>query len=96
MHPNCPEILEPHQRSPFCSLRFKLFLVLFRLKVGCSFHQMESIFGWGTSSIQEWFEAIITIMHIHMHCYHDGILIHLGRQWQENEIMAWFVKHIVD
>lgn len=41
-----PSILLPSQTSAKAvENRFKIFVTLYRMKVGCSFHSMESIFG---------------------------------------------------
>ena len=93
--PNSPLKLGPNEVSIYCSIRFKLFIVLFRLKQGCSYRHMEKIFGWNKTSIDEWYTRIIDIIVIRMKCYHEGLMKYMGKDWQKTEILSWKVKHLI-
>jgi len=57
-------------RPSFCDNRFRLFTVLYRCKLGCSFRSMEPVFGWSSSTMEEWFNDIVSICHVeksHLH-----------------------------
>eukprot|EP00600_Ochromonadales_sp_CCMP1393_P006034 CAMPEP_0174969070 /NCGR_PEP_ID=MMETSP0004_2-20121128/8522_1 /TAXON_ID=420556 /ORGANISM="Ochromonas sp., Strain CCMP1393" /LENGTH=186 /DNA_ID=CAMNT_0016218447 /DNA_START=93 /DNA_END=650 /DNA_ORIENTATION=+ len=72
--PHCPETLEPGQRSKFSSRRLKLFMCLYRLKMATSFNEMQAIFGWSRSDIQESFDSILRILHQNLWSFHVGFL----------------------
>lgn len=91
--PRCPEILEYGQFSLSCERRFKLFLCLFRLKQGVRFREMETIFGWSKTVLQEWFDIVLRLLVRHLHNYHEGFLDHMGHNWQRNEVMKWHTMH---
>lgn len=94
--PRSPETLEYGQTHVFCERRFKLFLCLFRLKQGATFSQMELVFGWSTSVLQEWFEVVLHILVIHLRNYHTGFLTFKGAEWQAKEVRNWRYKHVLD
>ena len=91
--PRCPETLDYGAFSLSCERRFKLFLCLFRLKQGARFREMETIFGWSKTVLQEWFDAVLRILVHHLHNYHEGFLEFKGNTWQRNEVMKWHTKH---
>ena len=98
IYPQCPDILKPGEMDPKgnCSLRFKLFLTLYRLKVASSFNLMERIFGWSASAIWEWFQIIVKLMFRRMNHLHDGFLNFMGSQWQLEQVEAWRHKHLMN
>jgi len=69
----------------------KLFLTLFRLKTASSFHAMESLFGWGSSSLQEWYDLIINMMQMELHYFHEGFVNFMGEDWQQLEMRNLFI-----
>lgn len=77
----------------YCENRMKLFLCLYRLKVGCSFRQMEAVFGWAANSINEWFHDIMEMLEAKLFNFHVGILDHLGPGWREEQLRLWRLKH---
>jgi len=52
---------EPDIRSEYADNRFRLFAVLYRLKLACSFRSMEPIFGWSSTVLEELFSKIVLI-----------------------------------
>jgi len=80
----------------FCDNRFRLFTVLYRLKLASSFSCMEVIFGWCKSNLQEWFDVIIQILDESLHPMHVGIMEsngHANKVWQQKKAMAWMQHH---
>jgi hypothetical protein len=59
MFPNSVMMYSNGSSHGYAENRMKLFVVLFRLKVGSSFRQLEVIFGWSHNVICEWFDLII-------------------------------------
>ena len=92
--PNSPHSLSPNEFHKYCSVRFKLFLTLYRNKTGSSHKLMEKIFGWSDSSLQEWHEKVLIIMVKHMHQFHKGFLSRMGPDWQMEEMLHWKLKHL--
>mmetsp|Transcript_20924 Transcript_20924/g.35025 ORF Transcript_20924/g.35025 Transcript_20924/m.35025 type:complete len:419 (+) Transcript_20924:44-1300(+) len=90
--PHCPETLEPGQRSKFSSRRLKLFMCLYRLKMATSFNEMQAIFGWSRSDIQESFDSILRILHQNLWSFHVGFL-RTRVQWQMGQLYQWGQKH---
>jgi hypothetical protein len=90
---NSPFILGPEERSIYSSIRMKLFMFLFRMKNGCSFNFMSSLFGWSKSTLQEQFEMILTLVHTAMHRFHKGIFEYLGPEFQTAELFHWNQLH---
>lgn len=66
---HCPMILLPGESRDYCSIRFKVFLTLFRLKQGCSFRHMESIFGWSKSILFKWYDKVADIIDLNMNIW---------------------------
>jgi hypothetical protein len=95
LFPRCPSILSPGDFSLYCSTRFKLFLCLFRLKVGCSFPTMSKLFGWCASSLQEWHEIVLKILDTRMREFHTGFINRMSQNWQEEEVAVWKIKHLL-
>ena len=93
--PKSPFKLGPNEVSIYCSIRFKLFIVLFRLKQGCSYRHLEKIFGWNKASIDSWYMRIINIIVIRMKRYHEGLIKYMGKDWQKREIISWKLKHLM-
>ncbi len=50
--PNCPPTAGPDEHPEFGTLRFKLFLTLFRLRRYQPYQSMEVTFGWSASAKQ--------------------------------------------
>jgi hypothetical protein len=92
-YPNCPIILGPDQTSPYGSLRLKLFLCLYRLKLATTFREMEAVFGWSDTVISDWFDVVVHVLHGRLHRFHEGFLLSKGVAWQYEEISAWYRKH---
>jgi hypothetical protein len=89
--PYSPLILAPDQKSKACSIRFKLFLALFRLKVGLSSRSMESLFGWSKSSLREWFETVVLVITGKMKWCGEDFLATRGKEWQLTQLNHWRV-----
>lgn len=94
--PRSPETLEAGESHFYAERRLRLFLCLYRLKQGCTFQQMEVTFGWSSSILQEWFDAVLCILNNHMSCFHEGFLDYKGHQWQSRELIKWNHKHHMD
>ena len=92
-YPRCKDTLAPGEISEFGSRRLKLFLCLYRLKLAVTFAQIQETFGWCTSSVSEWFDTVLFILHVNLKCYHVGFLQFKGEKWQQAEIAAWMLKH---
>lgn len=75
-------------------IRFKLFVCLYRLRHASSFRQMEALFGWASSAIQEWWRVIIPILYGYLYNYHLGFLDHMGHRWQLSQAMNWRAKRV--
>ena len=60
--PNCPPTAGPDEHPEFGTLRFKLFLTLFRLRRYQPYQSMEVTFGWSASAIGVWCDTILAIM----------------------------------
>lgn len=58
LFPHCPMEMDSGDTYQFCENRMKLFMFLYRLKNGCSFGHMSSLFGWSKSSIEEWCDSV--------------------------------------
>jgi hypothetical protein len=54
---------------------------------------MECTFGWCKSSLQEWFELVLWILHKKLISYHRGFLKTKGHLWQRQHVAAWVAKH---
>mmetsp|Transcript_4122 Transcript_4122/g.6752 ORF Transcript_4122/g.6752 Transcript_4122/m.6752 type:complete len:424 (+) Transcript_4122:70-1341(+) len=93
-YPRCPELLKPGEVSSFASRRLKLFLCLFRLKLGTSFREMEAMFGWSNSVIQDWFDVVLKILHRRLRPFHVDFLAARGNNWQAQQIIRWAQRHI--
>lgn len=92
--PHSPVIIEADDFSKkICSIRFKLFLTLYRLKIGCSYHLMEKLFGWSKSSICEWFTIVIKVMYNKMNIFHVNFLYHVGTDFQNYYSSKWSLDH---
>jgi hypothetical protein len=93
-YPNCPIILGPDdQTSPYGSLRLKLFICLYRLKLATTFREMEAVFGWSDTVLSDWFDVVVHVLHGRLHRFHEGFLLSKGVAWQYEEISAWYRKH---
>ena len=75
--------------SKFCSRRMKLFLFLFRCKLGASFMQMEGLFGWPKSSLQDWFLNLALNIPVAIRRYNKGFLRWKGPDWQRAAATEW-------
>ena len=58
-----------------CSIRMRLFMVLYRLRHGCSFRHLQGLFGWSSSNLRDDYNDIINILYSRLHCMHEGIYI---------------------
>lgn len=97
LYPNSPRMAsEEHRFSRYCGNRMKLFLCLYRLKVGCSFSHIEAVFGWASTTVSEWFIGIIPMLERCLHNFHEGILDTLGLGWQAEQLRLWREKHEAD
>lgn len=94
--PRSPDVLGPSDTSEICSIRFKLFLTLYRLKTASSHHLMQRIFGWNKSSLQDWHENILIVMRHQMFRFHKGFLDYMTLGWQDEEITVWRYKHLFE
>jgi len=94
-YPNCELILLPGEVRNYCSIRMKLFLTMFRLKQACPFRVMEKVFGWGRASISDWFITVVKVIFVNMKIFHVGFLSWMGKRWQEKELLAWRISHLV-
>ena len=93
--PNSEFILMPGQRRKFCSIRMKVFIIMFRLKQGGALRTLEKVFGWPYSSIGEWFKVILKVIKTSFYRLHEGLLKWLGKNWQERECLRWRLKHLL-
>lgn len=91
--PRSPNTLGANEKHPYMSRRMKLFLFLYRLKQGATFHCMEPLFGWSTSVLQETFCVILEIIVRRMFKFHHGFLAYKGIQWQHSQMRIWTAKH---
>lgn len=96
LYPRSPMVLnEGETHDHCCENRFKLFICFYRLKNGCSFRHMETIFGWSHSVLKEWFSPILTLLCIKLHPFHEGILQLSGiREWLHAQADLW--RHKVE
>ena len=94
--PRCPIMLGPEEISSKGSIRLKLFLCLYRIKLGTTFREMECTFGWCKTSIHEWFETVLYVLHVKLRRYHHGFLDFKGKNWQMQQVCAWVAKHNTD
>jgi hypothetical protein len=60
--PNCPPTAGPDEHPQFGTLRFKLFLTLFRVRRYQPYESMEVTFGWSASAIGLWCDTVLSIM----------------------------------
>ena len=60
--PNCPPTAGPDEHPQFGTLRFKLFLTLFRVRRYQPYESMEVTFGWSASAIGLWCDTLLSIM----------------------------------
>jgi hypothetical protein len=51
---------------PVAEIRFKVFIVLYRLRQGLSFNCLEAQFGWAASAIHLWFKKIMKVLHVQL------------------------------
>lgn len=58
LFPRSPSHAIAGRVHPYATRRMKLFLFLFRCKLGTSFLQLEGIFGWSKTAICRWFELL--------------------------------------
>ena len=72
---------------------YLLWITLYRLKTGCTFRELESVFGWSKSTISEWFSLVMALLDNRMHCFHHGFLTYMGKDWQTQQLLLWFAKH---
>jgi hypothetical protein len=86
----------PGNPQIYCTRRMKLFLFLFRCKLGASFEQMMGIFGWSDSSLQEWFVKIAFNLAIAMKRYNTGFIKFKGIDWQRRAIINWSLARTED
>ena len=77
------------------SRRLKLFITMYRLKLANSFREMEVIFGWNHSVLDNWFNSVLDILHKRLYNFHQGFLKYKGEHWQYNELIAWRNKHSI-
>jgi hypothetical protein len=96
LFPHSPVTLKPHETSPYASIRFKLFVTIYRMRFASSFPLMSKIFGWCVSSLQEWYNAIAHMMRNQMVMFGAGFLEYMGPYWQEAEINKWRTRHLVE
>jgi DDE superfamily endonuclease len=80
----------------FSSRRMKLFLFLFRCKLGASFKQMEGIFGWSSAAICRWFEAMIFTIPVAMQRYNKDFLRFKGQNWQRKAATEWSQQRLAE
>jgi hypothetical protein len=92
--PRCPETLAAGDHHAFCSRIMKLFLILFRCRLGSTFVKMEAIFGWSYSVLEDDFKKIILLIATKMRMFNADILTYLGQDWQKEMLRLWQVKHI--
>lgn len=83
----------PSRATNTCELRFKVFIVLYRLRHAISFKFLEGQFGWSSSAIHEGWTRILRVFHQHLHSFHRGFLAFRGHQWQLQEIANWKAYH---
>jgi hypothetical protein len=88
--------LEPRETSENSSIRMKVFMFLYRLKIGSSFRNLEALFGWSRTQLCEQFTLISKLLHAKLYFLHDGILEYLTPEWQLNETRCWKLKHLID
>lgn len=96
--PHSPWILLPNEIAPYCSIRMKVFMFLFRMKNGCSFAFMEGLFGWCKSVLQHQFERILHIAFVYLHPFHQGILQYMDyhHNFQAKSISSWNIHHTLE
>lgn len=96
--PHSPWMLSPDDTSPYCSIRMKVFMFLFRMKNGCSFAFMEGLFGWCKSVLQNHFERILHVAFVYLRPFHYDILqyMDLHHDFQAKSISAWNMRHTLD
>ncbi len=97
IYPKCPHIMGPDSENDRwgCENRFKLFMTLYRLRVGCSYNTMEKIFGWGKSSIQAWYDVIVNLLAIKLAPFGEKILEnYCDKRWQFQQLLAWKFKQV--
>ena len=51
------------------TLAFRLFVVLFILRTGASLRQCELVFGWSKSTIEQWLDDYVDVMHSVLDAY---------------------------
>jgi hypothetical protein len=83
--PHCPMELGPSDSSPYCENRLKRFMVLYRLKWGCSYRHMEVTFGWSHNAFSDWSGSICGALSLQVIAYHIGILESLGSHWWKHQ-----------
>jgi hypothetical protein len=75
------DIMDYHPQMPFtntkgdscrCSIRMRLFMVLYRLRHGCSFRHLQGLFGWSSAGLRNDYIDIINILYSRLHCMHEG------------------------
>ncbi len=94
LYPKCPSTLEPGENSIYCENRLKLFMSLYRLKMGCSFRHMEVMFGWDHHSIMDWFQIVIHLLSKTLSPFHVNIMDTLGPKWVEEQTGLWKIHAI--
>jgi hypothetical protein len=81
--------VEGEGRANYCTKRMKLFMFLYRCKVGASFRQMEGLFGWTKSALQRWFHKLAVNISSAMKCYNVDFLRFKGLDWQRAAATQW-------
>lgn len=93
LFPNSPSVVGL-EGSHYCERRFKLFLTLFHLKMGVSYENMSSIFGWCKSAIGEWCNRIQRMMTRSLdgfiHVLENGTL---SQAWQRRQADMFKMEH---
>jgi hypothetical protein len=73
----------------------KLFLFTFRCKTAASFMKMEGLFGWGHTSVQEWFTILAESISVTMSRYNkDFLKLRKHDGWQEQAALEWSLRKV--
>lgn len=91
--PGSPISVTKDSQTSVCEMRFKVFIVLYRLRHATSFSCLEAQFGWAASAIHEWWQRVMRVLHQHLFPFHRGFLDFKGRQWQIAELSNWKAYH---
>jgi hypothetical protein len=92
--PKCPETLNEGESHVYCSRIMKLFMVLYRCRLGSPFLKIESTFGWCDSMLDTDFTKIVYTIATKMRRFNTGFLEYTGPNWQHTQLRLWQAKHI--